>query len=1116
MEHSFPSDETLAAFIDGRLDAATRAAVISHVATCDDCYAIIAASAERTGMPPRPVRHPMRRIALAVAASLTLVAIIGGIVFRMREPDLLRGLAAETKHRRIEARITGFPYREYEPPMRGSEADNIARSTSEWKAMRYESEIARRADANPNVKNLHALAVSHLEMGFFDQAAGEFERTLMMETRESTAARAIAKSADATLLSDAAAAYLARGKARRAQADFFAAVEATERAWKLAKQPEIAWNRALAFEEMHVRADAIAAWEAYLRLDPNSQWSVEAREHLKQLRTPTDAQEWQRISPRLAALAADPQQLDNVVRRFAQQSRVVVEETLLPEWASFELAHDARAKEKLTTARAIAASLRRAGGSTLADDAIQTIDASRGEARRKLARGHAAYGAARKLYDGHAFDRAGESFRAASSELQGTPFAAAPDVEGVGVVLMADDFAGVLRAVAVAEKRTAITDRPRLGRMCWLRALAELQLGHPDAALELYRRAETHFVAAREDDNAATVDSLIADALESVGDSEAAMPARMRALEIIARTGATSRNVIMAEAAYAAMSAGRSATAQLFLSPLINHHSAGGGSMWRCTALLWSSSLRAEAGEHDEAFQEIQRAKASCGAISDSRVRQRTLANMTFVETAAPADQVENVKWLDEALRFFREKQNRLCVAGLLDRRGRVHTRADEKQAESDFREALAVIEAERDEISDAGQREVFIAASGRIYADLVDLLLSEQRYVEAFEIAERSRSGEVEHSHHGKRSSRPHSEWLREQLPSNLAIVEYVVRDKSLVAWLVTRNGIAAATTTVARAELMALVERASAHCERADLMKVHDLLIAPWSNNVPRESTIVFVPDPAIERVPFAALVERRSSRYVAQDYATSIATSALSFIASAWTYAERGGDRALLVADPSLDPSHYAALPSLAHARSEVASLAKLYPRATTLVGDSATKTSFRRFAPEANVIDFAGHALAFDAAPRYSSLLFHEEAGDDGRLHVGEVPAESLANARLVVLSACSTARGSGEERGSVTLARAFHSAGVPSVVGTLWPVHDDAGEVFARVFHQSIQTGRTPAAALRDAQLALLGSAKTHLSDPSSWGAFRLIGAAVSLKEDHECRNCASSLQVSAR
>jgi len=1068
-------------------------------------------------LPPRTIRRPARRVWLVAAiATAFVLAIIGGaIVIRLRTDDPLRELAKDVDHRHIEARISGFPYHEYEPPMRGGTAGAL--KPEEWKVARAASDIFARAQQKPTPENLHALGVSHLVIGTYDDAVAQFELALTTETHEPNAARAIAKSNDAALLSDAAAAYLARAKAHRLPADPLA-LEAAQRAWTLEQRPEIAWNRALAIEQMHVPTDAIAAWDDYLRLDPKSRWAAEARERLKKLRAPTDAEEWQRVAPRIGALAEDPRVLDDVVRRFAQQARITVEETLLPEWGSAELAGDsARAGERLETARAVAASLHRVTGLAFDEAAVRAIDTSRGDARLTLARGHAAYGAARKLFDGHDFKPADEGFRAALSAMDGTPFAAAPRVYRIAGLFMADDYNAAIAAADELERKTPHAGHPLLAQLNWLRALSELDLGRPDAAIEHYRVAAEHFRAAREDDNVATIESLIADALDSVGDEASAMPLRMKALETVARTGGSHRNIIMAEAAYAAMSAGHPATAHLFLSPLINHRSGIGGSNWRCTALLWSSSLRSEAGDREGALQEIQRAKASCGAISDPRVRQRTLANMTLVDTAAPADHVEAVKWIDEALGFFRSTDNRLCVAGLLARRGRAHAASrDVKKAERDFRESVDVIEGAGDGISDGEQRDAFLAASGRVYADLVDLLLSEQRYVEAFEIVERSRSADVAHSHHGTRKSRPHSDWMRSQLPPGCAIVEYALRDDALITWVVTPGGISAIRTKVRRSELLALAGRASANREHADLTKLHALLIAPWAKSVPAGSTIVFVPDPAIEPVPLAALVDAQTGRYVAEDFSTGVAPSALSFMSSAMMYRERGGDRALLVADPSLDAASDAALPPLDAARGAVSSIAKLYPQATTLVGDDATKQSFLRLAAEANVIDFAGHAQANEAAPRYSSLVFRAANGDDGRLYVGELPPSSLANARLAVLSACSTARGSREQRGTVTLARAFLKAGVPSVVGTLWPVHDDAGEFFSREFHRSVQQGRMPAAALRDAQLAMLHSPKAHLRDPSSWGAFRLLGAAVTLKEDHQCLNCVSSSQVSAR
>ncbi|MEA2571052.1 MAG: hypothetical protein QOI24_3053 [Acidobacteriota bacterium] len=1116
--HGFPSEETLAAFIDGRLDVATHNGVVVHINACDDCYAIVLASSERHLPLPRMARPPRRRLYLIAAiASVLIVAALAAVAIRIRRHDPLADFAAQVEHRRIESRIAGFRYLPYESPLR--DAAEIASDSEKWKLIQYAGPISDRVKKEASPKNLHDLAVSHLVIGNYDQAVAAIELALTTETHEPNVTKALAKSKDATLLSDAAAIYLARAKARRVSADWIAALEASERAWKLAQQPEIAWNRALATESQHVTSAAIAAWEDYLRLDPKSPWAAEAKERIAKLRAPTDAERWQQIEPRLGALAEDPRVLDGVVAQFAQQARVTVEESLLPAWGEAELAGDAtRADDRLSTARAVAASLRRLHGATLDDEAIRSIDGSRGPARLQLARGHAAFGAGRKLYDGRAFERANESFRAASKELRGTPFAPLARLQEIGCMLMRDDYAGTVAAVAELGS-VPPTEHPLLGRITWINALAELDLGHPDRAIELYRVAEEHFKTAHEDDNLAVIQGLLADAHESVGDSDAAMPYRMSALSGIARTGATrGRNVIMAEAAYAAMTANRNATAQLFLLPLMNDRSPQGGSLWRCTALIWSSSLRAADGDREGASQDIHRARASCGAISDESVRHRTIANMSLAENAAPSDPIEGMKWLNDALAFFRESRNPLGVANLLDRRGRAQRDAhDEKKAESDFREAVAVIESQRDRISDDEQRDAFLTGAGRIYADLVDLLLSQQRYVEAFEIVERSRSAEVSHSHHGSgRKSRPHSEWLRARLSPDTAIVEYVLLGDSLITWLITANDIGAMRTDVHRERLAALADRAAATRDSNDLAKLYELLVAPWAKNVAAGSTIVFVPDPAITRVPFSALLNRKNGRFLADEYAAAVAPSALSFVANAMEYVARSGDRALLVADPTLDPSRYATLPPLDGARDEVESVAKFYPRATSLVGDAATKESFLRLASTANVIHFAGHAIANDAAPRYSSLLFGGTDGSDGRLYVGDLASAGFEHVRLAVLSACSTARGSRERRGTATVARAFLSAGVPAVVGTLWPVNDDVAEAFSRVFHQSIQKGRMPAAALRDAQLALMKSPEAHLREPSSWGAFRLIGAATLLKEDHQCPLCVSSSQVSAR
>jgi CHAT domain-containing protein len=86
---------------------------------------------------------------------------------------------------------------------------------------------------------------------------------------------------------------------------------------------------------------------------------------------------------------------------------------------------------------------------------------------------------------------------------------------------------------------------------------------------------------------------------------------------------------------------------------------------------------------------------------------------------------------------------------------------------------------------------------------------------------------------------------------------------------------------------------------------------------------------------------------------------------------------------------------------------------------------------------------------------------------------ELPLESL---RLCVLSACKTGLGdlgpvAGE--GVQGLQRAFHLAGCRNVIATLWQVDDQAtAALMAEFYHELWANGKTPLAALREAQLTV--------------------------------------------
>jgi len=99
---------------------------------------------------------------------------------------------------------------------------------------------------------------------------------------------------------------------------------------------------------------------------------------------------------------------------------------------------------------------------------------------------------------------------------------------------------------------------------------------------------------------------------------------------------------------------------------------------------------------------------------------------------------------------------------------------------------------------------------------------------------------------------------------------------------------------------------------------------------------------------------------------------------------------------------------------------------------------------------------------------------------------------LRRTRLVVLAACGTARGRQRPgQTNISVARAFLSAGVPTVVATLWPIDDGPAADFFPRFHRHLVRGQSAAEALRAAQLESIQLPDTP---PSLWAAVQIIGS----------------------
>jgi CHAT domain-containing protein len=143
-----------------------------------------------------------------------------------------------------------------------------------------------------------------------------------------------------------------------------------------------------------------------------------------------------------------------------------------------------------------------------------------------------------------------------------------------------------------------------------------------------------------------------------------------------------------------------------------------------------------------------------------------------------------------------------------------------------------------------------------------------------------------------------------------------------------------------------------------------------------------------------------------------------------------------------------------------------------------------------------------------------------AGPDGGILTGlgivHLPLEKL---RLCVLSACETGLGEVTEgEGVAGLQRAFHVAGCPNVVSSLWRVDDTAtAALMAQFYHELRVNERAPLEALREAQLTVyrhpgrIADLAGERGRPALEAAARLGSAATPAKPDDKPKTAPTKL-----
>lgn len=951
----------------------------------------------------------------------------------------------------------------------------------------------------------------------------------------------------AALLSDLAAVHLARAQLLGRPSDLARGLE-----WALqatARDPRSAaaqFNLGLLCRELGLQQCSRAAWDAYLGLDSHSPWAGEVRRYQRELLDPTGGS----AVPVEDQLRQALRRNDSVSLRYLASTSPATAESwvtdeLLGQWAAaLQAGRIEEARDLLAYARQIGESLSPRGrGSRLLEVIeplevdVQKLPVPAGLAT--LAEGHREYSQGSQLLESHQNQEASLHFASAKRALArgGSPFSIEAELQRITCLVLDNRYEQALAALDQVEPRQAALAPAVSGRIAWLRAASEIQLRRPLEAIASYKRAAHFYRTAGDMANFVNVEMRLAEALENIGQQEEAWRWRYLALAGLEHLDDRKRRpFVLGEASGAALVGGWSHAARLFQEAAVEEARRAGDELWLAEALRQLAMVDFESGREEEALASLREAWE---LIRDTRPSPLTKAiDLKLHElegrAALPQDPKRALSHFAAAIERAQELGQVLYLSALhLEEAEALEALGNPGQVQAALRKAVELSDTEWEDTLQrrtGGEYEdlwpTYFGSRRRPFDRLIRKLYEAGETSGALTIAEKARAREVLDLLRGQAPLQPGLRGLFSgrarplaasevavRLPRRTALVEYALADGQLFIWVVGRDGIRFVDAWPTAAEVTRLAEATAKDLRSSvrqaqiqeDLAALFDHLVAPFFQRLQPGERLVFVPDGALHEVPFAALYDQNAHQYLIESHPVSSAPSATLYAYTVLRNRELVVTRppgVLCLGDPAFNQAEFPSLDRLDGASRECRAVAPLYPTSRVYTDRQATKRRFLEALGKYPVVHFAGHAVGHPSEAYL--VLAPDEPGASGALYARELLSRPPGRTRLVFLSACSSA---GEQarggQGVAALVRPLIGAGIPAVVGTLWPVDDDTAVELATAFHRHLLAGKDAPAALQAAQLEFLKDKRLLFQLPQSWAAFQVVGHASLKGADKE-------------
>ncbi|MEG4262233.1 CHAT domain-containing tetratricopeptide repeat protein [Microcoleus sp. Pol11C1] len=547
-------------------------------------------------------------------------------------------------------------------------------------------------------------------------------------------------------------------------------------------------------------------------------------------------------------------------------------------------------------------------------------------------------------------------------------------------------------------------------------------------------------------------------------------------------------------------------------------------------------------GNYAKAIEYSQQQLAIAREIKDRDGEGGALGNLGLAYHSL-GNYAKAIEYSQQQLAIAREIKNRLQEGNALNNLGVAFLQAgNPTESKKMLINGIQVWESMRQMLgsNDANKVSIF-EGQANTYRTLQKVRVAQNNPIAALEIAERGRARAfvdllTQRLSTGNPSSVIATAPDREQIhqiakAQNATLVQYSIiydnfqiqgkseaRESALYIWVIQptdkitfhqvdlkplwqQHKVSLADLIIGNQEFLAVRSRGSSPVlqTQPDLPTLHQLLIDPIQTLLPKDPNahVIFIPQASLFQVPFPALQDANGTYLIEKHTiltAPSIQALALTRqqrqkLASQASHS--GND--LVLGNPtmpsvSLSPGEpKRQLSALPGAEAEARAIAPLL-KTQAITGAQGTKAVIVPKMPQASIIHLATHGLLDDVRGLGSAIALAPSGSDDGLLTAEEIFDMKL-QANLVVLSACNTGEGRITGDGVIGLSRALISAGVPSVIVSLWAVPDAPTSELMRSFYQNLQNNPDKAQALRQAMLTTM---KTH-PQPRNWAAFTLIG-----------------------